>query len=281
MTTPVTTPSRTSEIRFSGIVVCLNEASHLRKTLGRLQFCEDILLVDLGSTDGSQEIGREMGAKVVQHELVPYGEFARVTYMPTLRNEWVVGVDPDEVLPEGTAALLRATIGANPDVALITMHFQYYFRGKPLHGTRWSTIGKPIAMHTGHSRINTNVHSGCVISPGYKAMEIPVNGPDTQVEHYWCDTYKQLFEKHNRYLKYEGKAKYDRGDRFSWGAALWDVLRSLKNNLIKDRGIFCGSDGIFLSFFHAWYVLNTHISLRRYQRRQLANTSAGNVPIQS
>ncbi len=277
----MTMPDQTSESPFSGIVVSLNEARYLRQTLGRLKFCEDIQLVDLGSTDGSQEIGREMGAQVVAHEKVPYGEFARVTYMPMCKHDWIVGVDPDEVLPEGTASLLRATIAANPDAALITMHFQYYFRGKPLHGTRWSTIGKTIAMHRGRSRINTNVHSGCIISPGFKAVDIPVNGPETQVEHYWCDTYGQLFEKHKRYLKHEGKARYERGDRFSWGAAVWDVLRSLKNNLIKDRGIYCGFDGIFLSFFHAWYVFETHLSLRRYERQQIVNGPPGSVPVQS
>ena len=281
MTTPVTTPAQTSDIRFSGICVCFNEVSRLRQTLGRLNFCEDIVLVDLGSTDGSQELGREMGVQVVHHERVPYGEFARVAFMPTCRNDWIVGVDPDEVLPEGAAALFRSIIAGNPDVALITMQFQYYFRGKPLNGTRWSSLRKTIAMHRGRSRINTNVHSGCVISPGYKAVDLPVDGPDTLVQHYWCDTYAQLFEKHKRYLKHEGKAKYERGDRFSWGAAVWDWLRAVKNSLIKDRGIFCGFDGIFLSFFHAWYVFNTHLSLRRYQRQQIANSSAGDVPIQS
>jgi glycosyltransferase involved in cell wall biosynthesis len=277
----MTTPAQTNEMRFSGIVVCLNEARHLRKTLGRLKFCEDIILVDLGSTDGSQEIAREMGAQVVQHERVPYGELARVTCIPMLRHDWIVGVDPDEVLPEGTEAMLRAIIAADPDIALISMHFQYYFRGKPLHGTRWSTIAKPIAMDRTRSRIDTNVHSGCIIAPGYKAMEIPVNGPDTEVQHYWCDTYGQLIEKHKRYLKHEGKARYDRGDRFSWGAALWDVLRSLKNSLVKNRGIFDGFDGIFLSFFSAWYDFNTHLSLRRYQREQITNGPPGSVPVQS
>jgi glycosyltransferase involved in cell wall biosynthesis len=276
-TTPVTTPAQTCEIRFSGIVVCFNEASRLRQCLAALSFCDQILLVDLGSTDGCVEIGREMGVEVVQHERVPYGQVAQIAVMPRCRNEWVLGVDPDEVLPARTAEALRAAIAANPDAAMFTMNFQYYFRGKPLRGTRWSLIRKPLGLHKGRAHINTNVHMGFVLNSGFRSLDIPDRGLEMRIQHYWCDTYSQLFEKHNRYLKHEGKARYDNGDRFSWDSALWESLRSIKNNLIKDRGIFCGFDGIFLSFFHAWYVFNSHLSLRRYERE----VPAGGAPVRS
>jgi glycosyltransferase involved in cell wall biosynthesis len=261
----MTTPTSTSEIRFTGVVVSCNEANRLRQCLASLAFCDQILLVDLQSSDGCADIGREMGATVIPHERVPYGEFARADAMPLCDHDWVVRLDPDEVLPAGAEAMFRSAIGSDANAAMLTINFQYYFRGKPMNGTRWKVLRIPVAMRKSMVRINTNVHSGYLIAEGGRTIDIPDTGPDSRVQHFWVDTYAQLFEKHNRYLKFEGKARHDQGQRFGWGTALWDSLRSIKNNLIKDRGIFCGFDGIFLSFFHAWYVFNSHLSLRRYE----------------
>jgi hypothetical protein len=201
-------------------------------------------------------------------------EHARGAAMPLCRNDWVVRLDPDEVLPPETNAMLRAAITANAEAAMVTMNFQYYFRGKPLRGTRWQVLRIPLAIRKSMVRISTNVHAGYIVAQGGRTIDIPDSGLESRVQHYWVDTYAQLFEKHNRYIKFEGKARYDQGQRFSWGSALWDGLRSIKNNLIKDRGIFCGFDGIFLSFFHAWYVFNSHLSLRRYERELRAGNPA-------
>ena len=274
-------PNATSDVQFSAMVFSYNEARRLRQCLERLSFCEQVLLIDLGSTDGCREIGRECGAEVVQHAHVPIVEHARAEMLPMCRHDWIITVDPDEVLPQEIGAALRAAIAANADAALVTMCFQYYFRGKALNGTRWSVIRKAVASNKTRVRMSTSVHSAFEIAAGFRPVDLPDTGVDGRAQHFWVDSYGQLFEKHNRYLKFEGEARYKNGDRFSLGAALWDVLRSLKNNLIKDRGVFCGFDGIFLSFFHAWYVLNSHLSLRRYQRQQLANAAAGNVPVQS
>ena len=41
---------------IAGVVLCLNEAKNLPRALGSLTWCDEVLVVDSGSKDGSQEI---------------------------------------------------------------------------------------------------------------------------------------------------------------------------------------------------------------------------------
>jgi hypothetical protein len=45
-------------------------------------------------------------------------------------------------------------------------------------------------------------------------------------------------------------------------------METLWRDLFTLKGLQGGWTGIFLSFFHGWYVLGTQMSLRRYQRTQ-------------
>lgn len=77
-----------------------------------------------------------------------------------------------------------------------------------------------------------------------------------------------MFEKHWRYIKFEGESRYNAGQRFSWRSMLRNTAGNLKVNLINDRGLYGGFTGIFLSFFFGWYIFMGWLSLRKYERRQ-------------
>ena len=87
------------EIKFSGVVITFNEAQHLRQCLQGLTFCEELVVVDLGSNDDSLTIADQMGARVVHHERVPVIEKVRAFAVAQAGYDWVVFVDPDFVLP--------------------------------------------------------------------------------------------------------------------------------------------------------------------------------------
>jgi len=88
------------------------------------------------------------------------------------------------------------------------------------------------------------------------------------VAHYWIDSYAQLFSKHERYLKMEGKARFAQGERFSLKKMIISTLRKFKNSFIKKKGWRGGWTGWFLSFFYAQYVARGWLALRRYENSQ-------------
>lgn len=48
---------------LSAVVVAYNEAHYLSECLRRLTFCDEILVIDLGSQDRSIEIAKGQGAR--------------------------------------------------------------------------------------------------------------------------------------------------------------------------------------------------------------------------
>ena len=50
--------------KISGIIIARNEEEMIGEALDSLDFCDEIILVDNGSTDKTKEIAEKKGAKI-------------------------------------------------------------------------------------------------------------------------------------------------------------------------------------------------------------------------
>jgi glycosyltransferase involved in cell wall biosynthesis len=84
----------------SAVLVVKNEQAALESCLSTLSWCNEILVVDSGSTDNTCEIAKAYGARLVFQEWLGYGrqkDFA----VRQAANDWVLCIDADErVSPE-------------------------------------------------------------------------------------------------------------------------------------------------------------------------------------
>jgi glycosyltransferase involved in cell wall biosynthesis len=92
----------------SVLIITFNEAKNLRRCLASLQWCDDILVVDSGSTDETLDVAASHGARILHH---PFENFARQRNLGLdggeFRNEWVLHLDADEVVTDEFVARLR------------------------------------------------------------------------------------------------------------------------------------------------------------------------------
>ena len=97
---------------LSACIITLNEAQTIEACLESLAFCDEILVVDSGSTDGTRERAAAKGARVIEHAFAGYRtqkDFA----VRAARHDWVLCVDADERITPA----LRATIQARQALA--------------------------------------------------------------------------------------------------------------------------------------------------------------------
>ncbi|MEO6967960.1 MAG: glycosyltransferase family 2 protein [Rhodanobacteraceae bacterium] len=96
--------------KLSACIITLNEADRIAECLASLSFCDEIVVVDSGSTDGTRELANARGAQVIEHAFEGYRaqkDFA----VCSVHNDWVLCLDADErVTPT-----LRASIEAARD----------------------------------------------------------------------------------------------------------------------------------------------------------------------
>ena len=62
---PRPSQSRPATTKLSGIVIAKNEERVIERCLRSLEFCDEILLIDSGSSDGTSEIAHACGAQVI------------------------------------------------------------------------------------------------------------------------------------------------------------------------------------------------------------------------
>jgi glycosyltransferase involved in cell wall biosynthesis len=77
------------------ILIACNEADRIGRALASVQWADQILVVDSGSTDGTPELAARSGAEVVAHTWEGYAR--QKAFAVTLtRHRWVLWLDADE-----------------------------------------------------------------------------------------------------------------------------------------------------------------------------------------
>ena len=93
---------------LSIFLIARNEADRIGRTLEAAHgLSDDVVVVDSGSTDGTQEIAARLNAQVVFNAWPGYGPQKRFAEA-RCRHNWVLNLDADEVMPPDLVAEIRA-----------------------------------------------------------------------------------------------------------------------------------------------------------------------------
>ena len=84
---------------ISAVINVRNEAEALTKCLRSIKnLVDEIIIVDMQSTDGSLEVAKQSGAKVYSYRPMKYVEPARNFALSKATGKWILLLDPDEYL---------------------------------------------------------------------------------------------------------------------------------------------------------------------------------------
>jgi glycosyltransferase involved in cell wall biosynthesis len=96
-------------MKVSCLVLTYNEATNIGACLRALSWCDDILVLDSGSSDATVEIARIHRARVMER---PFDDFASQRNFGleegAFRHDWVLHLDADEIVTEEFVAHLAA-----------------------------------------------------------------------------------------------------------------------------------------------------------------------------
>lgn len=102
---------------LSAVIITLNAAAQLEACLRSLAFCDEILVVDSGSNDGTAELAARHGARVLQAEWRGFGRQKQYA-VEQAAHDWVLCIDADERVSDQLAASIAAALAAPPSAAL-------------------------------------------------------------------------------------------------------------------------------------------------------------------
>ncbi len=122
-----------SSYRIGAIIPTLNVANTIRPTLDSLMFADEVIIVDMFSTDATEEVCRSYpNVRFFQKLDYIYGNFNFGIDQST--SEWLLKIDSDEVLTQELQSEILNII-KNPEAGIDGYEFnsiQYMF-GQPMH----------------------------------------------------------------------------------------------------------------------------------------------------
>lgn len=230
----------------SVVILTLNEERDLPKCLLSLSRFEDIHVLDSGSTDRTEEIAREHGARLSMRPFDSFGQQRNYALdeLP-LQNEWVLFLDADEcATPAFVLAVQRAVAGAEKGVAGFYCCWKLILDGRWLKRADGFPRWQFRLLHRDRARF-TDFGHGQVEGERTGRIEY-LNEP---YEHYaFSKGWSFWVERHNRYSTLEAR------ERRARSASLGDVFRAKGADKPKKFKLWLGQSLLFpvFRFFYGY-----------------------------
>ena len=237
---------------LSVVLITLNETSNLARTLKSVDWAQEIVVVDSGSTDGTVELSRTAGAKVFQE---PWKGFAaqKNSAIGHSTCDWVLSLDADEEVSPELAREIRALLATTPASGAYRIPRLNHFLGRPLrHGGYWPDP-KLRLFKRGRARFAERA-----VHETMESSETPgtLNSP---LLHHCYPTMDEYLEHMNRYSTLSAKILVDSGRApRTVLALLWqsvaNPVATFFYNYIFRLGFLDGPEGFLQHFNHSIYI---------------------------
>lgn len=209
-------------VRLSGLVCVHNEEARLAECLGRLSFCDEVVVVADRCTDGTEAIALRFGAKLVSGSYPLEGP-RKAAGVEACGGDWILEIDADELVGKTLASEILAAIGAAPAGDYFQIPVDNYV-GETLVRRGWggsfgtSLVGRLYRRGSKHWK-EQRVHPGVTFDGDLAGVL------KTPIVHVVDDDIADMVARLNRYTDLRALDLADAGER----PGLWDnVFRGFR-----------------------------------------------------
>lgn len=238
--------------QVSCVIHTYNSEKYLSKCLASVSWCDEIVIVDMYSTDRTLEIAKEFGAKIYMHENIGYADPARAFGLSKCSNDWILALDSDEMIPGKLKYQLFNEIEKNKfDVYNISR--RNFFFGREILGSGWGYKNDlvPRLFKKGFLNYGTEVHNFNKIEPNARVGEIV--SKDISIIHFNYDSVNQFIRKLNTYTDNEvNSTKYNYKGKPAF-KIIYHFFREVLGRFIYKKGYKDGWIGLYLALAMAFY----------------------------
>jgi glycosyltransferase involved in cell wall biosynthesis len=255
---PVSFQERQTRQTLSVAIITLNEEANLARTLASVQFADEVIVVDSGSTDRTLEIARDFDAKVV---FEPWKGFARQknSAIEKCTGTWILSLDADEELTLELQQEIRALLRGKPWADA------YMIRRRNLFLNRWMRYGG----YYPDPKLRLFRRNSANFAPPTRFTERPVHETiafdgslDTlqhDLIHHAYPTIESYIDHMDRYSTLGAQIIVEKGKTSrSWWSFYYNVVVipffTFIWNFIFRFGFLDGREGFLLHLYHSTYT---------------------------
>lgn len=237
----------------SVVVHTKNSAETLKGCLESAKFAEEIIVIDMKSSDDSKKIAKEYSAKVFEVEDSGFVETVRNFGINKATQDWVLLLDADEEISDGLKIWLESFLSSptKKDVSAFYFPRKNYIFGQEIRHTGWWPDYNLRFFKKGAVSWKEEIHSQPEIKG--KAEHLPADS-DRCLVHYNYKNVTQYIERMNRYT---GITADQLGSKKSLSAS--ELMQSFSDDFVRRMfkwdGVRDGGLGLSLSLLQGSYQL--------------------------
>jgi len=242
-------------IPISCTIITYNEEANIERCLNAVSWCNEIVVVDSGSTDKTLEICNKFGCKIHHKDFKGFGEQKRFA-VSLAENNWVLNVDADEVVSEELKNEIISIFNKdNINVNGFYLARSLFFLGKRF---KYGRESKEFFIRLFNKKYGDfteeKVHEKVLVNGATAKL-------NNAILHYSYTSVHQYFEKFNLYTTEAAKILFDKGkNRSLFLTIIFFPLYFIKNYFVN-RNFLNGVQGLMWAFFSSCYPVVKYAKL--------------------
>jgi len=236
--------------KLSVVLITYNEQTNIRRTLESVQWADEIIVVDSGSSDATVSICREYTEKVFHQEWLGFGKQKNVA-IDKASGAWVLSLDADEPVEVALAEELRGIISSPQAFDGYRIPRKTFFLGKQVCYGGWYPDRNLRLFRKGTGRFEERAVHEAIKVQG------TVGNTRHALLHYAYPDLASYMSSINKYSSLAVTVMAEKGiTRFKagWVNILFRPVLTFVLKYFFRFGFLDGKHGLVLNLFHSYYV---------------------------
>lgn len=244
--------------KISVVINTYNEAKNIVRCLESVRWADEIVIVDMHSTDKTRELAKRYTNKIFLHEQSGYVEPARNFAIAKARNEWILVLDADEEIPEKLAQTLQSLPIDMPETSIVSLPRKNMIFGKWIQHSGWWPDHLVRFFKKGTVTWKDAIHS----VPETNGNMLTLTGADNAILHHNYESVSQFLHKNLEiYAAREAEELSEKGYAFDYADAIRFPLKEFLSRYFAREGYKDGFHGLVLGVLMAMYHFTVFLYL--------------------
>ena len=240
--------------QISAVIITRNEEKNIMKCLSSIDWADEIVVVDSGSTDDTKKIASEFTQKVFDMKWEGFGK-AKDFAKDKATHQWILSLDADEVVTGDLKEEIQSVIKSDKAFDGYYIPRRSNFLGKWIRHGGWYPdyvlrLFKKNKAKFSHSAVHEKVKVNGSI--GYLGNPL-LHYTDPNFDHY--------LEKLNRYTSLSAEELFRKGKRAKVFDIIFRPLAAFLKMYFAKRGFVDGLHGLILAVSSAFHVFSKYVKL--------------------
>jgi glycosyltransferase involved in cell wall biosynthesis len=234
-------------MKITATIITLNEERNVARAIESLRCCDEILIVDSGSTDRTVELAEKLGVRVLEAGWLGYA--AQKNWAAEhASHEWILSLDADEALSEALEAEIWNLKKSGPAFDAYTMPRLALYLGRWIYHSGWHPDRKVRLYHRDQAKwVGDFVHES-VQARGR------VGHLQSNILHFTCESLSEHVKTMDRYTTLAAQELAARKVKVPLSRLIVDPAWTFVKTYFLQRGFLDGPEGLTIAQMAAFYT---------------------------